>query len=158
WKELSLALIQQVFLLPDEENHLLGIEYVITAHEYWVQDDELLKVLHSLLAQKQEQQMVPNALQQVETLARYLDASLKEQRQEQILLADLLLTYVTSVPSFTKRVIAYLYRQRASANRSMKAHQLALADFDQALSCNPDDVSVYNGRGETYRLMGQYEK
>jgi hypothetical protein len=40
WQELVLALIQQVFLLPEKESHLLGIEYVLRMYEHTTQDQD----------------------------------------------------------------------------------------------------------------------
>jgi tetratricopeptide (TPR) repeat protein len=50
------------------------------------------------------------------------------------------------------RTLAYISRGNAYANKGQ--HDLAIADFDQAIRLNPSDVGLYFNRGRAYANKG----
>jgi tetratricopeptide (TPR) repeat protein len=158
WQELVLALIQQVFLLPDEENHLLGIEYVLRMHEYNWRDDELIRILNSFFSNDSGQQVTVHVQSIVKQLLQYMELNPSDHYQQWVAATDALLGNVLRTPIFPSDVIAYLYRRKGRACRILKNYQIALNHFNYAIVLLPNYAKIYNSRGLTYRLMERYEE
>ena len=156
WEELVFALIQQAFLLPDDENYLIGIEYVVRTYEYSVKDDKMIKTLKNLLYYEHSQLMTVVAKKIVIQLVQYLEVYAEDQYQGQIEAIKNLLIYINHDLSFPKEVIACLYRCQGSAYRSIGDYQRSLEKYEYALTLVSDSGKIYRSRGQTYRLMERY--
>jgi tetratricopeptide (TPR) repeat protein len=55
------------------------------------------------------------------------------------------------------RVLASLYLLRGNTYEQLREYQNAIADFDQAITANPDYADAYVGRGAAYVNLGQYD-
>ncbi len=155
WQELAIALIQQVFLLPDEDSHLLGIAYVLRMYEHSAQDDELIRVLKTL-AQESDQQVATHAQLLARQLLQYIEENTEEHYQHWLSVANALLERVSHVVSFPSDALAYLHRQIGRAYRRAGEYQPALEAFNRAILLLPNHANSYSGRGETYRLLKNY--
>ena len=158
WQELALALIQQLFHLPNEASHLLAIEYVLRIKEHSTQDDELIRVLDNFLSDELNQQITVNAQNIVKQLLHYLKEDADDQYQQWFTATNSLLDRILRSPSFSPEALAYLYSKKGRIYTDINEYQRAIVDFSQALTLIPDYVDAYDDRGETYRLMGQYEE
>ncbi len=158
WQAVVIAFIQQTFCLPDEKSQLLGIEYVLRMYEHSTrdQDDELRRVLMSLLSYKSDQHLTENVQDTLKHLLQYIEKNANDHRQC-FLAVDSLLDQVLHASSFSSEVIAYIYQYKGHIFRKRGDHQNALVDYNQALTFNPGYINAYSGRGETYHLMKRYE-
>lgn len=52
---------------------------------------------------------------------------------------------------------ASFYAHRANAYSEMQEYQLATADYDRAISSNPEDVIAISNRATAYRYLGQHD-
>jgi tetratricopeptide (TPR) repeat protein len=158
WKELVFALIQQVFLLADEEGHLLGIEYVLRMYEYTTRDSELIRILNSLFSNEPEHQATTHAQSIVQHLLQYMELDPKDHYQQWVAATNALLEIVSRIPTFPSDVIAYLYRHKGRVCRLVKDYQNALVNFNHALDLLPNYATICVGRGLVYRFMERYEE
>jgi hypothetical protein len=129
WQELVFALIQQAFLLPDEECHLLGIEYVLRLYEHTTkdQDKELIRILNSLCSDEPGHQATMHAQSIVKCLLQYIEVDPEDHYEQWVVAANALLESISHIPTFPSDVIAYLYRRKGRACRLVKDYQMLLA-------------------------------
>ena len=158
WEELVFALIQQVFFLPNEESHLLGIEYVLRIYEHTPRDKELIRILHSLSSSEPEHQATIHAQSIVKHLLQYIEIDPKEHYQQWVSATNALLENISRIPTFPSDIIAYIYRQKGHACTLIKDYQSSLVHFNEALTLLPNYTRIYSCRGGTYRLMERYEE
>ncbi len=156
WKEVAIALIQQAFLLPEEQSHLLGLEYAIRFKEYSEQAEELMKVLHLLLVPKPTQRLSDNARNLIEHILFYLEEDATNHFLKPLAAMNALFDVISHTPTFSPEVTAYVYRQRGRIYRLLGDYQQSLVQYNQALILLPQYGTAYAGRGEIYHQMKHY--
>ena len=154
WLELMLALLQQLFLLPDEARHISAIELVLNACEHTEQTGEVLKLLREL-SQEQPNNLVSfNARQTIWQLLRYLAT----QGQEFLAVASSLLEKIVHEPRFSPKLLAGIYCKRGDTYKNLKEYRRAIKDFDQAFKLDAKNTWTYANRGIAYRELKEYRR
>src|SRR5207248_7307247 len=74
WLELVLALVQQLFLLPDEASHISAIEQILNTFEHTEQTGEISRVLRDLAQEQPNSQVSTSARQMAGQLLSYIEA------------------------------------------------------------------------------------
>ncbi len=143
WVELAMAIAYQLFLLPDEASHNRAIEQVLNTYEHTEHTEEIVRGLRKL-SQKQPNTLVgPNIQQAIELLLRYIEADQQKNKQELLATADSLLKSVIHKPSFSSKLLSYIYRKRGFAYRSLSEFQHAIADYNRAIELDSSYARAY---------------
>jgi tetratricopeptide (TPR) repeat protein len=155
WLELALALVYQLFFLPDESSHLSAIEQVITIAYETKHEGEIIRVLHEL-SQKQPDILVTANSQRIGSLLlHYFEAD--QASEEFLVAASNLLEEASRAPAFSPTLLARIYGRRGMAYLSSDEYQRAIADFDRALALDPAYASAYLLRGIAYSSLSDYQ-
>ncbi len=156
WLELALALVYQLFFLPDEASHLSAIEQVITIAYETKREGEIIRVLHEL-SQKQPANLVTaNSQRMARLLLHYFEAD--QTSQEFLVAASNLLEEASRAPAFSPTLLARIYGRRGMACLSSNEYQRAIADFDRALALDPAYASAYLLRGIAYSSLSAHQQ
>jgi len=158
WLELALALIYQLFLLPDEVSHIDGIEQVLNAYKHTGQPGEIIKVLRDLSQELQNSQTNTGARQIARQLLRYIEADLADQDEELLAAANDLLEQIAKKPSFSPELLADIYRKRSSTYLALNEYQQSLEDLNRAIKLDPKVVKTYILRGQAYLFLNEYQR
>ncbi len=59
---------------------------------------------------------------------------------------------------YSDRSLAIAYKHRANAYAQLDKYRLAIQDYDQTLLIDSANDVVYNGRGDAYGSLGEYER
>ena len=156
WLELLLALVHQLFFLPSEFDHIRAIEYVITAYYGVEKENEsiIAKALRDLCQEPFIHAISPSAQQTIKMLIQFIEDDLDT--QEFLIAITYILNKISQMASFSKRLLARVYRSRGNAYRFSKQYPQAIADFDHAIHLSPKDALLYSNRGRTYQDSKQY--
>ena len=167
-QEVVLALAQQLFLLPDEESYIKGIEYILNVYEYAERQEELIRVLRELAQEQLNNQANISARQIAKHLLQYIEEDLRSQDFQKAV--NYLLEKVASQSSFPKVLLARLYNNRGrmyisisygnhpheysrGSKVALSAYHQAIKDFTCALDLDPGFAPAYTNRGRVYRLQ-----
>jgi WD40 repeat protein/tetratricopeptide (TPR) repeat protein len=156
WLELTLALVSQLFFLPDESSHINAIEHVLHAYEHTNQSEEIFRLLRELSQEQPTSQISASARQIARQLLEYFAFNMESQAF--IAATSGLLDKIAHQPSFPRGMLARIYRNRGRAYRERTEYEQALKDLDQALSLDSNFVWAYSSRGTTYRLLNDYQQ
>lgn len=118
WLELTLALVYQLFLLPNEAGHTKAVEQILNAYERAEQDGEIIRILRDVSKELSNIQGSSRIQQTIEQIIQYIE--IDPEKQEFIQAANNLLGRVIQEPTFSERLIASIYYNRAGAYRSLK--------------------------------------
>jgi tetratricopeptide (TPR) repeat protein len=121
-------LIQQVFLLSEKESEFLGVEYVLRMHEHLAQDDELIRVLNSLLVES-EQQSTINMQTTIKQLLQYIEKPLNDGYQQETY--RIVHRYEEALADFDRAIAldekhAWIIGNREQAYQAMSCYNEAL--------------------------------
>jgi len=156
WLELALALVYQLFFLPDEPSQASAIEQVMKIAHETKHKGEILRVLHEL-SQEQPDYLVNASAQRItRLLLHYLEAD--PASQEFLVAASDLLEEASRAPAFSAILLARIYGQRGMAYFSHNEYQRAIHDFDRALALDPSYASAYLLRGIAYSSLSEYQR
>jgi tetratricopeptide (TPR) repeat protein len=176
WLSLTVALAQQLFLLPDMISHSQAIEQLLNAYYRTKQDEEITRVLRELLQERPYNTANPDARHAASTLLNYIEAI--PMSEEFLTASNQLVLKVVDAPSFSPTILAQIYGKRGVAQRNlvvsptvlaqiygdrgvMQHNQdnltAAIADFDQAIALDPHYAWAYGNRGITYRALQNYQ-
>ena len=158
WQAGALALIQQLFLLPDEESHMRAAEYVVRFYEHTTQDEALLRVLRPLSQNTDDNQTTTGMHQLIKNLLHLIESDSTDQHQQRINAIDFLLEKMAGFPSCSTDVLAYMYNFRARVYREIGDYMRAFADFDQARTLASDYANIYYQMGLTHYYRGEYQQ
>jgi tetratricopeptide (TPR) repeat protein len=154
WLQLTLALAQQLFLLPDKSSHEAAIEQILWVYQYTDHDEEVIRVLHDISQNQIYNQSNSDARRSAEIVLHYIEY-LETDSTSQV--TNALLEKIRSIHSFSPTLLSGIYEDRGVMYSKQKDLTLAIADFDQALKYDPDNASAYGNRGVTYRALKEYE-
>ncbi len=153
--DLTLALAQQLFLLPDEDSYRQATEQIFIIYERLREPEAITKTLRPLL---QAQEITLGGRHSIELVLKSLETNLPEDAQERLLATDEVLRHMQQQPAFSKKACAYLLRRRGHVYRVLKQYEQAIADFDHALTLAADYTRAYVERGLAYRDLKDYER
>jgi len=156
WRKLEIALIQQLFLLPDEASHIKGIEHVLLVFRHTMQTEEFTRVLRIIASKESGNLALPSAQQITEKIALYMEEDAYDIYQERLTTLGLFLEKVPCISSFSPEALACIYLYRGRIYGKYKRGILALADLDRALALAPQYTQALRRRGATYQRMGRY--
>jgi tetratricopeptide (TPR) repeat protein len=155
WLELALALVYQLFFLPDRASHLSAIEQVITIAHETKHEEEIIRVLHELSQKQPDNLVTANSQRIARLLLHYFETD--QASQEFLVAASNLLEEASRSPAFSPTLLARIYGKRGMAYFSRNEHQRAIADFDRALALDPAYASAYLLRGIAYSFLRDYQ-
>ncbi len=155
WLTLTLALSQQLFLLPDGPNHASAGDQLLHAYELTKQDEEITRVLRSIAQIELYNQANADARQVASLLLNYIEA--EPTSQEFIIAATALLQKFTGIHTLSPVQLAHIYGNRGLTYRKLREYSSAIADFDRAIALVPDYAWAYANRGITHRFNQNYE-
>ena len=156
WLELVLALMRQLFLLPDEASQIKAIQQVLDACEHAKQTEEIIRVLHEISQEQSSNQAYAGAREVARQLLQYIEA---DQASNEFLAAtNYLLEKVSVEPSFAPELLTFLYHKRGIAYRLTENFQDAIQDFDRAISLGPTNADAYYNRGLAYVDLREYQQ
>ncbi len=160
WLSLALALIHQLFSLPDEINHTKAIEQVLKVYLYVDGAEEIVRVLHQISQEQSNTLISPTAREDASQLLKYIEAKEADEggSEELIAAAIYLLKTIKGRPSFSPELIANIYHNRGLAYHSCGKNQSALADFNQALTTNNKLRCIYGHKGCAYYALKDYQQ
>lgn len=155
WLNVTVALAQQLLLLPDSASHVAAIEQLLHAYIVTKQDEEITRVLRDLFQEHLYNQANADGRQSARILLQYVEA--EPMSQEFLVAANNLLRKVTTEAHFSPTLLASIYGNRGVTYRNLNDPQKAIADFNQAVALNPHYAWAYGNRGITYRSLKQYD-
>jgi tetratricopeptide (TPR) repeat protein len=160
WLELSIALAQQLFLLPDESSHIETIEQILGAYQYQNagQEEQIVRTLRELSKDQFNNQINPDSRKISQMLLQYIEADLTHQHEDLLAAVNYLLEKVSQATLFPVKLLANLYYKRGKANQFLKMYQRALEDFDRAIELDKENAEPIFARAQTYRTMKRYEE
>jgi len=159
WLELTRAVAQQLFLLPDAVSHFKAAVQVLKAANDYVDTDEqkkgeIVTFLRELSREHPTNLAIPGARQLAGHMLHYIET--ESGSQEHLAAITSLLEKAVHVASFPTELLASLYCEQGRA--SMHQGYRAIADFERALELDPRCASAYNGRGWAYLYLAQYQQ
>ncbi len=160
WLELVLALSYQLFLSSDEGSHINAIEKILDAymHTNIKQDGEIIRFLRGISEDKPTNMANADARRIANYLTQYIETSPNKHVQEFLAATSFFIEKVSKGIPMKPLLLARIYRARGGAYFSQRKFQLAIADFNQAIGCNPSSVSAYMHRGQVYYRLKDYNK
>lgn len=156
WLELALALVVQLFSLPDDASHFSAIEQVLKISYNTGQAENIIQLLRSLSQDQFESQVSVSAKRTASLLMQYFEAD--PASPEFLTVASDLIEVVSHAPMFSEPMLARIYSKRGMAYFAHNEHQQATADFDRALALDPEYAGAYLLRGITYSSLGAYRR
>ena len=146
WLELSLALIYQLLLLPDETSNITAIEQVIKASEEVKeeQNEEIIILLRELAENIVTNRINLAAREISQNLVQYIDAVIET--AEFIDAATFILQKVIPISSFSQEYLASIYNSRGRSYYQQAKYHEALQDCNRSIELKPSDTSYYIGR------------
>ena len=156
WLELALALVVQLFSLPDEASHVSAIEQIMTISHNTKQEEDIIQVLRSLSQEQPQSQVNASAKRTASLLVQYFETDLAS--QEFLTVVSDLIEEVDHVLTFSASLLARIYAKRGMAYFSCNEYQRAIADFDRALVLDSMYTGAYLLRGITYSLLSSYRR
>lgn len=159
WVEVVFALAEQLFLLPDEVNHIQAIEHILHAYEQVESSEDVIKGLRKLTQKVFDGWMdTPRITERlVVGLSEYIESDPSSQPESVLRAADNLLEEVAQQSAFSAKAQASIHRKRGIANQSLGEYQLAFDDFDQAIRLDPNNADYYHNRGNAYYDLKDYQ-
>ncbi len=154
WLGLSIALAQQLFLLPDRASHIAAIERVLDVYERTKRDEEITRVLREVSQEQQNNQATGNARQSAHALLKYIEA--EPMSSELLSASSHLLQKISDATNFSSTLLARIYGNRGVTYRNLDDYPRAIEDFNRAISLDPRYFWAYGNRGITYRTMKKY--
>jgi tetratricopeptide (TPR) repeat protein len=153
-----LAVLYQLFSLPDQASHLKTIELIINApfarQTRLEQDKELVRALDALSQDHLPYHICSEARQVAKQLLHYMESRMGT--QERLATANALLEDVLRKRASPSKTIAAVYSARGQSHLDLRQYQQAIADLNRALELDPENVSAYCDRGWTYVNRKEY--
>ena len=156
WLEAALALIPQLFSLPERDSHIRAVELSLMIAHQAKQEEKLLSLLRELSQEQSTLALNASASSMVELLLHYLEADMSGQEEASFITE--LLAIVGRASAFPALLLAHLYSKRGTAYLSRHEYQRAIKDFDQALLLDSTSVGTYLLRGITYAACHEYDR
>ncbi len=151
WFELLLALIPQLFLVPDEASHIKAIEQVlyVDTQTRFEKHQEIVRMLRELSGTSFSDislhaQRIIRCLQQL--------FKLSSRGQVRLEAATFLLNTAVHEPSFPPALLGQLYEHRGWAYQGLKQYQQSIDDFQHNLALL--GPSAHRDRGLAYWDLG----
>ncbi len=154
--ELALALIYQLFLLPDELSNIRAIEQVLKVYESIDQKGEIVRVLRELSQTSPSNQASSEVQHTANLLLNYVEADLTS--QDFLIISREVLEKVAYAPNFEKRLLAGIYYRRAIAYSSFDEYRRALEESNRSLELDAKLTWAYILRGQIYFTLKEYQR
>ncbi len=159
WSEAVSALVEQLFLLPDQTGTQLAIEYILLASEHLTQQDiQKLKVglLYDVAHGLPSEQVTPESRQAASYILQYIVSDLDS--EEFLDATAFLLHKIQADPSCPPRALALLYRGMGVSCVQRLEYKEAVAYLNQAEKLDSGDPLIYSNRGLVYLISGAYQQ
>ncbi len=158
WVELALALVNQLFLLPDEDSHTQASKQILYAYEPTniERTGEIARVLRELSQEHFKNQVNSSARQIAKQLLQLIEAG--PRNKERLTAVSYLLEKVSHTPEFPPELLTRPYRDRGFMYMKLQDYQQALVNLDRALELDTQDALSYNWRGVCYRDLQIYQQ
>jgi len=160
WLETILALVYQLFILPDEASHIDGVEQILYAFNKASEEQvgEIVRFLRDLSQEQPNKQVSIEGLTFAKYTLQYIEAKIEDQHQKVIETTNNLLNRLVSYPTFSLELLIRLHRNRGLAYRNLKEYQRAIEDYSRAIELDPTYVYAYNSRGLAYADLEEYQR
>ena len=156
WLVITLALTQQLFLLPDTSSHSQATEYILQVFNETKQEEEINRILRELAQEQAYNQANEDARQWARLLLNFIEAEAVS--LEELSAGQELLRKIALIPTFPRPLKAHLHSTCGLVYRSINSYQAAIEEFSQAIADDASNARAYGNRGITYREMKQYEQ
>jgi tetratricopeptide (TPR) repeat protein len=157
WRELTLALAEQLFFQPDEINHVRAIEHILNAYRYANKAEKI--EIHNFLRKLHEgtvsDQVNILCRQIVGNLIQYLTVDIS--KKDLIKAAAFLIEKTSCDPLFSPMILANIYRTRGNGYTELKEYSKAIDEYSRAIALNRTDDLNFKKRSYVYQLMKRYE-
>ncbi len=158
WVELALALVNQLFLLPDEDSHTQAIKQILYAYEPTniERTGEIARVLRELSQEHFKNQVNSSARQIAKQLLQLIEAG--PRNKERLTAVSYLLEKVSHTPEFPPELLTRLYHIRRRSYSHFNEYQQAIEDCNRILELDSKDAKAYRDRGFMYMKLQDYQQ
>jgi len=158
WLELMLALIHQLFLLPDEGSHINAIEKTLEAYKHTniKQDGEIIRFLRGISEDGPTNMATKDAQRIAISLIQYIETSSEKRVQEFLAATSFFIQKLSQIVPSKALLLARIYHDRGNAYVSLARDEQALADFNRAIECNSSYTNAYISRARLFRRLKNY--
>ena len=158
WLELVIALLYQLFLLPDRANHMKAIEHTLDAYRHMNREQtrRVIEVLQELLEKQSLVQTQHIAQEAVKLLLDYIEADFDKKPQGFVAAANDLLKKAENEQSLSPHLIGIIHRKLGKMYGTWGDYHKAIYHFTCAIELNSKDKKSYNGRGRCYIELKEF--
>ncbi len=167
WRDLTLALAEQLLLLPDQTSHNQGIGQVLRIFRQPDQAGEILSRLKALAGSwitedKESSADLPHltvnrdAREAAQLLIRYIEAL--PASPEFLEASSLLIKRLSAEKNFSQKQLSQLYHDRGGSYSAMGRYIEAITDFDKAIELRPRHAWTHGSRGIAYTQIHEYDR
>jgi tetratricopeptide (TPR) repeat protein len=157
WVDIVQALACQLFLLPDEESHIRGIEQVLVVSEYTRQASTIEQMLREL-SEESPNNLANASVREIARLLLQCAHMHTMNAQDVLKVVRPLMQKAASMARHSPNLMAMLYRIKGRAYAALDKYAQAIQDYDQALQLAPTSVETHILRGEAYHVLKNYEQ
>jgi len=162
WLETTLALVYQLFLLPEEASYVEAAVQILAAYERTRQPEEITTVLSNLSQESLHSLVGERPRLIVRSLLNYIEADRAGEKEKMVGAIKEVLEQVapkhSSISDVLRPGVATLYCKRGNVSLLLKDYQGAINDYARALRLDPGSGEAYLGRGVVYKHRQLYER
>jgi tetratricopeptide (TPR) repeat protein len=157
WLSLTIGLVKQLFLLPDDLSHIKAIKLLLTAYKFMIPEQVkgIVRGLHELVHEQSIYQVDTHTKEVVLHILCFINSELVSQQRLDAVSA--LLEEMNGVSLFPAHLRAQLHTYRSRIHLSFQHYEHARADIDHALEIDPNYVEAYNSRGWIHWYLRNYQ-
>ncbi len=154
--ELLLALLSQLFQLPDSIGYIQAIEQVLNIYDQGAQMGEITKLLREISNKQSNGEVSAKAIQIITLVLQYLEPGTGN--REILEATSNLLEIVADEASFPKELLAHIYNNRGISYYNLSQYRQAISDFTRSIELSPEDAVLSINRGDTYTYLEEYQQ
>src|SRR5260370_5961962 len=154
--ELILALLSQLFQLPDSVGYIQAIEQVLNIYDQGAPMGEITKLLREIYNKQSNGEVSARAIQIITLLLQYIEPGTGN--REILEATSNLLEIVADEASFPKELLAHIYNNRGISHYKLSQYQQVIFDFTRSIELSPEDAVLSINRGDTYTYLEEYQQ
>ncbi len=154
--ELLLALLSQLFQLPDSIGYIQAIEQVLNIYDQGAQMGGITKLLREISNKQSNGEVSAKAIQIITLVLQYLEPGTGN--REILEATSNLLEIVADEASFPKELLAHIYNNRGISYNNLSQYRQAISDFTRSIELSPEDAVLSINRGDTYTYLEEYQQ
>jgi tetratricopeptide (TPR) repeat protein len=156
WIDLAKAHVEQLLLLPEEINHVKGLEQALLLDQHLEEKSELVGLLQQIAQAANSKLPLPAGIASLLThLLNYLTVGLGEVEPDAL---GYIISKANKLENFSKNHLVRLFVSKGVAYLLREQHEQAILDFDKAIELDPKFAVAYARRGATYQLQEQHQQ